>query len=377
MNTQLKCLESPCNNMPNSDIDEDELYGVDMEWAKPKYTRKEINEAGEYLSGLLTGKGDYDESTLDVALDIVDNFRVAHAFPLNTLQIRLREFANRIDMNSIVAQRLKRLSSILLKLDRFKMMELYDMQDIGGCRAVVGSFKKVQQLVDDYKLSRIRHRLVREKDYIKQPRDSGYRSRHLVYRYISDRSEIYNGSQVEIQIRTPIQHAWATTVETVDAFTKQALKSSRGKPEWERFFQLMGTWMAFREDTPPVPGTPTDMGELRQELRNCADELDVVKSLAGFWTALSVTQRPSVKNADYFLLYLDNYNDRLKVTGYSRKELNQASKAYAKIEKLIRGKERNDAVLVSVDSIRNLRRAYPNYFADTDRFVEELTKALK
>jgi hypothetical protein len=364
--------------MLNFDIDEDLLSEVCMEWAKPKYKRKEINEAGEYLVSLLKG-ADYSESELDVALGIVDNFRAAHAFPLNTFQVRLRAQANHIDRNSIVAQRLKRLSSILFKLDRFKMMELCDMQDIGGCRAVVSDLKKVEQLVDAYKLSRIRHRLSHEDDYIKKPRTSGYRSRHLVYRYISESeiSKIYNGLRLEIQIRTPLQHAWATTVETVDAFTKQALKASRGSRGWKRFFKLMGTYMAFREDTPPVLGTPTDIRELRQELRNYANELQVIKSLAGFTTALRVTERPSVRDAYYYLLYLDNINDRLKVTGYTRRELTQASNAYAKIEKLIRNTQRNDAVLVSVDSIRNLRRAYPNYFADTSTFVAELNRALR
>jgi ppGpp synthetase/RelA/SpoT-type nucleotidyltranferase len=345
-----------------------------MEWAKPRYSRREVNDAGEYLAS----SEDFDEKKINYSVEIVNNFRAAHAFPLNTLQNRLRIQASSIERNCIVAQRLKRFSSILYKLERFEQMKLGDMQDIGGCRAVLLGIKDVNKLVKAFKSSRIRHKLSHEDDYIQQPRDSGYRSRHLIYRYVSDKNEIYNGLKVEIQIRTPLQHAWATTVETVDAFTQQALKSSRGRRDWERFFQLMGTWMAFQENTSPVPGTPTEIRELRQELRNCANELQVVATLAGFRTALHVTQRPSVvRGADYFLLYLDNINDRLNVTGYSRKELPQAAKAYAKIEKRIRKEERNDAVLVSVGSIRNLRRAYPNYFADTDRFVEELTKALK
>jgi hypothetical protein len=32
--------------------------------------------------------------------------------------------------------------------------------------------------------------------------------------------------------------------------------------------------------------------------------------------------------------------------------------------------------LVSVDSMAALRRAYPNYFLDTKRFVEELERAI-
>jgi hypothetical protein len=253
------------------------------------------------------------------------------------------------------------------------------MQDIGGCRAVVRNLDDVRRLVESYESSRIRHELAHEVDYIQEPRDSGYRSRHLIYRYVSDRNEVYNGLKVEMQIRTPLQHAWATAVETVDAFTKQALKSSRGRPEWERFFQLMGTEMAFRENTPPVPNTPTDLKELCKELKECAEGLNVVASLAGFATAIKITQRPSAKrrDVDYFLLSLDNINKTLSYTGYKRKELKQASKAYANKEKQIRDKPGTDAVLVSVNSISNLRRAYPNYFADTSIFVAELKRALK
>lgn len=345
-----------------------------MEWAKPRYTRKAINEAGASLT-----KDDFNEQEFDQAIEIVDNFRAAHAFPLNTLQHRLRINAHSIDKSSIVAQRLKRLSSILAKLDRFGKMNLWDMQDIGGCRAVVDNLKNVQQLVDIFKSSSIKHKLSHHDDYIKQPRDSGYRSYHLIYKYFSDKNETYNGLKIEIQIRTPLQHAWATAVETVDAFTKQALKSSRGEKDWERFFQLMGTQMAFRENTSPVPGTPTDNVELRQELRNCANELQVEARLSGFATALKTTGLPSAKrlHANYYLLSLDNESERLSVTGYKRTELKRASEAYARKEKQMREKRGTDAVLVSVESIRYLQRAYPNYFADTRRFVQELKQAIK
>jgi hypothetical protein len=67
----------------------------------------------------------------------------------------------------------------------------------------------------------------------------------------------------------------------------------------------------------------------------------------------------------------------LSVTGYKRSELKQASRAYAKKERQIREKSGTDAVLVSVDSIRNVQRAYPNYFADTRLFVEVLKRVIR
>jgi hypothetical protein len=349
-----------------------------MEWTRPKYSRREVNEAGEFLRRFIRDFSGSPEE-MDHTLKVVGNFRASHAFPLNTFQISLRKRAHVLNVRNIVAQRLKRLSSIWAKLNRFERMKLGDIQDIGGCRAIVRTLDDVQRLVESYKSSSIRHKLSHEDDYIQYPKDDGYRSRHLVYRYISDRSEIYNGLKIEMQIRTPLQHAWATTVETVDAFTKQALKSSRGEPEWKRFFQLMGTEMAFREGTPPVPNTPLDIEELHRELRHCAGELQILSSLAGFTDALIVTRRASAegRKAAYFLLSLDNIKERLSVTGYKHAELDKAAKAYAREEEHIRAQKGTDAVLVSVDSIRNLQRAYPNYFADTRMFARILREAIK
>lgn len=347
-----------------------------MAWTKPKYTRQDVNKAANYI---IRHGGVFDEKHLSHAIEVVDNFRSAHSFPLRTIQYTLRRYALNLDSHCIIAQRLKRFLSICMKLERFKDMQLWDMQDIGGCRAIVRNLDYIEKLVSTFKSGRIRHILAHEDDYVQHPRDSGYRSRHLIYRYISDRNEIYNRLKVEIQIRTPLQHAWATTVETVDTFTKQALKSSRGRSDWIRFFQLMGTEMAFREGTAPVTNTPTNRAELREELRNCAKELHVISSLRGFTTALRVTEYPSAKQISdgYFLLSLDNIKDRLHITGYQRVQLPRAAKAYADKEKQIRENRVTDAVLVSVDSISNLRRAYPNYYADTSLFAHMLRESIR
>ena len=127
-----------------NDVDlEDKLYN--MEWAKPFYSSKQVNHAGETLM-----HGNPNSLEWLSAMDIVDNFRSAHAFPLNTLQINLRSHANTIDNESIIAQRLKRLFSILIKLERFKTMNLWEMQDIGGCRAIMHNVGDVNKLADFY-----------------------------------------------------------------------------------------------------------------------------------------------------------------------------------------------------------------------------------
>lgn len=78
----------------------------------------------------------------------------------------------------------------------------------------------------------VKHELEAVDDYIADPRSSGYRGTHLIYRYFSDRVETYNGLRVEVQLRSHLQHAWATAVETVGTFLKQALKASQGHEQW-------------------------------------------------------------------------------------------------------------------------------------------------
>ena len=72
-----------------------------------------------------------------------NNWRSSHGMPLNTFRKTLRLYATRLDSQSLVAQRIKRLSSIELKLRRFPTMKLSQMQDLGGCRAIVNSVQTV------------------------------------------------------------------------------------------------------------------------------------------------------------------------------------------------------------------------------------------
>ncbi len=349
-------------------------FPIEMAWTTPQYSRSEVDAAGKVLIGAL----DVDDlEGYEQALLVINNWRTSHAFPLNTFQVTLRNKAREIDAQSIVAQRVKRLSSIDLKLRRLGWLRLSEMQDIGGCRAIVGSVSSVRRLVRSYELSRVKHTLVRTDDYITAPKKSGYRGVHLIYSYFSDRSETYGGLQIEMQLRSRLQHSWATAVETVGTFTEQALKSSQGEKDWLRFFALIGSSIANRERSPTVPGTPEKRSELRTEIRHYAKKLDVRKKLTAYGSALRILENPrELKQSHYYLLVLDPSGvGTITVTGYQFSELERASRDYLESEKLTRGKPGADAVLVSVESMAALRRAYPNYFLDTRKFLDELKRA--
>lgn len=62
------------------------------------------------------------------------------------------------------------------------------------------------------------------------------------------------GAGRELQIRTKLQHAWATAVEAMGTFLGEALKAGHGPAAWRDFFATASAAIAHVESTPPVPG---------------------------------------------------------------------------------------------------------------------------
>jgi hypothetical protein len=308
----------------------------------------------------------------------VHNWRTSHAFPLNTFQIGLRQRARKIEGTALVAQRLKRFSSVMSKLSRETDMKLSQMQDLGGCRAIMSNVNAVQAVYERYRGTPTlfgEEGALRCFDYITEPKVDGYRGIHVVGRYRArwSNQEDWNGHRIEIQLRSRLQHAFATTVETVTTFTRTPLKFGGGPTEWRRFFSLMGSALALREGTPPVPKTPTGEAALRAELRESSKALRVKQRLLGWTSALQTLPRKNTRNFNWLLLVLDTTANTINVTGYSDRM--KASAAVAELERTKRADL--DAVLVWVRSAKDLRRAYPNYYADTRAFLNALDKALR
>jgi hypothetical protein len=110
-----------------------------MAWAVPQHSREDLNTTGKlHIEGATGNMDSWDNDKwlrYFSALDVINNWRSAHGYPLNTLQVNLRGAVRRFDRSFLVAQRTKRLVSITAKLVRFPKMKLSQMQDIGGCRA--------------------------------------------------------------------------------------------------------------------------------------------------------------------------------------------------------------------------------------------------
>lgn len=329
-------------------------------WEIPKYSKSEINKAGKTIADKNSSKKERQD-----ALKVLNNWRSSHAYPLQVIASNLRSK----NPDSIVVQRLKRLDSITGKIERFPKMDLYRMQDLGGCRVIVDPIDEVYSAMNQYKSSRIRHILKREYDYIQNPKESGYRSYHMVYQFHSDRKETYNKNMlIEIQFRTKIQHTWATAVEMMGIYTKSNLKSSQGNEDILRFFTLVSSILALKEGTPVCPNTSESADELIKEIKSLDSKHNIVSTLSGLNVAIDFDEKNENKKNNYYILILDYTRKRMRIKSFETKNIEVATEVYNQLE----GKLESDKniVLVSASSFDSLRAAYPNYFTDIQEFVD-------
>ena len=353
-----------------------------MMWIEPAHSKSRVDKAGSILAaaeggGLADGGPPLDAMRLGEARRVVGNWRSAHAFPLNALQNGLRQHIRKVVSSATVSQRLKRIPSTVAKLRRFSNMKLSRMQDMGGCRGVVDTVDQVRELQRRYRRSRTNHQQVNGRDYIEGPKESGYRGVHLVYRYQSASNPVYNGLLIEVQLRTRLQHAWATAVETAGAFLGQALKSSEGERDWLRFFALVSTAFAMDEGCAGVPSTPPDPRVMEDETRMLARQLDVATRLTEYAALFDhIAVDGSAKKQPFFLLERRPDRGYISVTGYTRGELAKSTDEYFRAEERIKDIDGAEVVLVSTDSVAALRRAYPSYYLDTRLFLREVKRVV-
>ena len=139
-----------------------------------------------------------------------------------------------------LARRLKRIESIQVKLKRFRTMRLSTLQDVAGLRLVLKDEKSLLEAFSDLRGLQTRHRLKRLDDYHNNPKEDGYRGIHLVY-------QGGDSSMVEVQLRTELEHIWATAVETYGELQNTSFKTGEGQSDWKEFFALLSSYFAIKE----------------------------------------------------------------------------------------------------------------------------------
>ncbi|MCL6237383.1 RelA/SpoT domain-containing protein [Acinetobacter sp. ANC 5033] len=352
------------------------------------FSKKDVTRAGEALinDSLLD-----DNQLLERTMQVLTYWRDSHIQSLNEAQNLLNRFIYRLDKKAFIAKRLKRFESIKKKLKRFDGMQLKNMQDIGGIRVVVSNLKQVDSIFKILANERCFYNgdaFIKMDNYIAQPKEDGYRCLHIVGRF---NNELKEERKIEFQIRTKLQHSWATTLEIVDIFTGQNLKGNEGFYGYRTFFkdvsdqfQIIENLNAFQIDDRSLLTKEylTKIVKSPHLVQQCVAIKKFVDRNAGGLTVEQEMQAYcSTLNKLNKGLATKNYKDglvliRLNVqTGviedefFKGSEQTLASQRYSQYEQVLSKDDKWIVALLSTDAIGGLKQAYPNYFADSEIFL--------
>lgn len=315
----------------------------------------------------------------DDAMQKINEWRTLHLEALDALQSEILPLLKQSNIAiSLTSRRLKRITSILYKLDINPEMRLGGMQDIGGFRIVVNdidalhSVKKIltEQVPRSFDLIKIM-------DYVQTPKESGYRSIHFIYKYKSADSNT-DGAKIELQVRTRLQHSWAMAVETAGLITRTPLKSSMGSDEWLDFFKIVSSLFAIKEKQPILKmhiEKKYDIYSLMKLLYEVNKKFNHSDTLKALRVSVVHAKKEKFKNG-YYILNIDFQSKIVRINAYSKDDENEASTAYSELEKGITDKC-NAVVLVSVPKMKELQEAYPSYFLDTSEFIAAIDKMME
>ncbi|WP_318463632.1 RelA/SpoT domain-containing protein [Photobacterium leiognathi] len=358
-----------------------------------KYSKNAIDKAARLIRHKCT-----DDERVD-AIDKIQNFREIHAYPLMLMKNHLVRTSNKVSTDIVVARRLKRLPTIINKLERPTLdgqssnsIKITRMQDIGGCRAIVKNIKELKELQARLEKSRSVHKIVNISDYL-NPKPSGYGGVHLIYSCFNNSEDGHNWkkTKIEVQLRTKLQHAWATCLEIIDTLECIELKTSmHGHPLWREFFSIAGQLVAHQQKAHILDNQ--DLKDKQTRLRELENELDVIAKLHNFTIAMNaaskkLTKYKSLKNIGMCLVHITiddlnkakihesgNYLVPVNVKIYEEKD---TSSALADLNELEKSGDTRLCVLLAAKNVNTLKKAYPNYFGSTTDFRQFINKQIK
>ena len=345
------------------------------DFPRSDYSNKDVKRAGEIIAGNMLWTKEKD-SEIREAFRIANSWRDAHAFPMRSIRCSLIWYMRNLDINGITAARLKRMPAIRRKLARIGL-GLNQIQDLGGCRAILDTMENVRSIVQILQ-QRGRHEIRREDNYIEKPKDDGYRSHHVIlaFKGNSDETSVFDGRRIELQLRTRMQHSWATAVEAVGLFRGEELKNHAGSQEWLRLFEAMSGEIAEAEGCPVHPEW-ADATKRRANIRELAGSLKALAFLEHVRQGVKGTDLPMSPGyfPSHYMIRFDHATKTVSVEPFNQPL--QATQSYDDAESFQRKEESENIVLVEVSKLENLKLAYPNYFGDVGYFESQLQRVVR
>lgn len=314
-------------------------------------TNGEINRLGKRIVKSNGGLSSDDLVTLQ-------DFRTTFSKPLTDTFSKVVEIKNKVRQSSIVAFRLKRISTIANKMVRNPDMNLSRMGDIAGIRMIFDNDKDVYDALE--LIQNEFEQSGKINDYIKKPKKIGYQSIHI---YVKDK---VFGKRIEIQIRTTTHHNWSTLVEISDLLCDTRLKELGydSNPDFAEFHALMSSDKELTDEEADLVYNILDKYNFITDLSKLFRKN--ITEVRKQWASLR-------KNSKYFLIEASkDQTPSLKAfVSY-----NDAEKAYFETYKK---NQQTEIVLTAISkpSFQQICIAYANYILSYHTFIRDVEPIIK
>lgn len=161
-------------------------------------------------------------------------------------------------------------------------------------------------------------------------------------------------------------------MEIVDLFEGEQLKLGRGSAEWRRLFYLVADEFARLESLPFHDNTIKNRTD---EIKQLCNKLNIVGKLSGYTLVSSFADTrgkisEQINDAEFCIL-VTNRQVGFWIKSFKNKD--EALNYYIASEKLYMNSPGINVLMIKTSSIKQIKAAYPNYFADSRRFLENLT----
>lgn len=306
-----------------------------------------------------------------------EDFRKGHKEIMNDFQSSIRQKITRDKYKNkkiIFVQRLKRRKTILNKLsERLQTMDLIRMHDIAGGRLIFPDLSTLLQFRSEF----VKSYLYRSKKYIRSsqdkynyidnPKDTGYRGIHDVFREKIDNKI---KAKIEIQYRTKLQHAWATTCEVWDMNFHDRTKFGLAKnSDVKLFFQYLSEVLArFLEKSSFLNISDIDLFKKIKKLECKYKILAKLRKLP-ILKKIECTM-PDMPQKKQILLILNKKMSDIEINTYQH--IYEAIESYSIAEK----NSADDTVLIQGANEKELKKAFNNYFNDVEYFFKSWKRCL-
>lgn len=181
-----------------------------------RHDRINTTEIAARLRGLQAGETGFPTAEIDKFVDLMQVYEGAMYEISTKLDILDGEFQVRFEHNPIhhLERRLKSVNSIIGKLERkdlpVSVESIKDhLFDVAGIR-VICNYRDDVYSVSNYLSGQSDIQVLRVKDYIKNPKQNGYRSLHVIYSVPVFLSSGAYYTPVEVQFRTVAMDYWAS-----------------------------------------------------------------------------------------------------------------------------------------------------------------------